>query len=249
MLKEIAIDESADVALRGEWVRAMSGSPLELVEIVLAEVNGTATGAWKLALLELKTFAPMRSARLASCARTRAGGASRGVLRRCSVRSDIPMAMRPRSRSCGRRPGRWPRSYARAGTRTDARRRGAVGFRGGARRRSLPSGRTRARRSGSRRSAIRAPTMCCSRRSIAGACGRALRGRSRASADSERAADLVAARHGLAAAEPGRVDVFHLAAQGPVVRELELAMQSALAEAPLPFTAAQRTELRERLSN
>src|SRR3569623_2475551 len=39
-------------------VRAMSGSPLELVEIVLAEVNGTETGAWKLALLELKTFAP-----------------------------------------------------------------------------------------------------------------------------------------------------------------------------------------------
>jgi hypothetical protein len=43
--------------------------------------------------------------------------------------------------------------------------------------------------------------------------------------------------------------VFHMAADGPVVRELEIAIQTALAEQPLPFTAAQRTMLRERLSN
>lgn len=43
--------------------------------------------------------------------------------------------------------------------------------------------------------------------------------------------------------------VFHLAAQGPLLKELEIAMHAALADAPLPFTAAQRNELRERLAN
>jgi hypothetical protein len=43
--------------------------------------------------------------------------------------------------------------------------------------------------------------------------------------------------------------VFHLAAQGPLLKELEIAMHAALADAPLPFTAAQRHELRERLAN
>lgn len=43
--------------------------------------------------------------------------------------------------------------------------------------------------------------------------------------------------------------VFHLAAQGPLLKELEIAMHAALADAPLPFTAAQRTALRERLAN
>src|SRR3569623_2073288 len=43
--------------------------------------------------------------------------------------------------------------------------------------------------------------------------------------------------------------VFHLAAQGPLLKELEIAMHAALADAPLPFTAAQRNELRDRLAN
>ena len=43
--------------------------------------------------------------------------------------------------------------------------------------------------------------------------------------------------------------VFHLAAQGPLLKELEIAMHAALADAPLPFTAAQRNQLRDRLAN
>lgn len=43
--------------------------------------------------------------------------------------------------------------------------------------------------------------------------------------------------------------VYHLAAQGPLLKELEIAMHAALADAPLPFTAAQRSELRDRLAN
>lgn len=231
-------------------LRPMSGSPLELVEIVLAEVNGTATGAWKLALLELKTFAPDAESAARVVRAYESGRCEPWCAASLLGAIGHPDGYATALSILWSAPGALAESYAGPAL---ARMRGDEALSDLAAVLDDDSLPQRAHEG----AALGLSTLSDSRADDV-LLAAVDRGRVRTSV-----AGAVACERGIPSARLiswlrgtdsrrrnlAAWTVFHLAAQGPVVRELELAMQSALVEAPLPFTAAQRDELRERLSN
>ncbi|MBV8755935.1 MAG: hypothetical protein JO257_01590 [Deltaproteobacteria bacterium] len=228
----------------------MSGSQLALVQTVLEGARGETTTAWKLALLELKTYAPD-----AGCVAVVIRAYERGQCEPWCAAALLEAIGHPDGYATALEilqlaPGALAESYA--GTAL-VRMRGADALADLAA--VLDDDRLpqRAHEGAARGLAamadpraddvlLRAVDRGRIRTSIAG------------SVASERgipAARLVSwlrggdsRRRNLAA-----WTVFHLAAQGPLLKELEIAMHAALADAPLPFTPEQRSELRERLAN